>query len=151
MAEEKQQTSVKHGTALEVVQKDLEKLRMVELDDKGTMKQRRAILICVDSSQNSVRAVEWASVHVLKKDDIVILATVWEELIDISGSTESIEIGIETLGKLILPYICFLLCAKRFCVRQPVFKKSSPVSFLRPLSPSPAHKTRNKNHIIPQA
>jgi len=45
--------------------------------------KRRIILLCVDSSKNSINAAKWSSGNMLQQNDVVILFTVWEEGIDL--------------------------------------------------------------------
>ncbi|CEM18722.1 unnamed protein product [Vitrella brassicaformis CCMP3155] len=42
----------------------------------------RLVVIGVDSSDFSRKAVEWAAQNVLKKDDLVVLMTIWEECME---------------------------------------------------------------------
>ena len=45
---------------------------------KREQRYKRTVVFCVDSSQASVYALQWAVRNVLKKTDLVILMTVWE-------------------------------------------------------------------------
>jgi len=77
---EKDEVGDKHSDSLiEELQKDLVKIR-----GEGDTR-RRVILLSVDASEFSVKAVEWASKNTLHSTDVILLMTVWEELIDLSG------------------------------------------------------------------
>ena len=52
----------------------------------------RIILLSVDGSKFSVDAVEWAQKNALRTNDLIVLLTVWEELIDLSEAAQAVQV-----------------------------------------------------------
>ncbi|ETO20899.1 hypothetical protein RFI_16310 [Reticulomyxa filosa] len=68
-------------------------------DHKGL----RVILLSVDASEYSVKAIEWASKNTLRPTDVVVLMTVWEELIDLS----TVPTAVDPIGSFFIYFILF--------------------------------------------
>ncbi len=68
------------------------------MDPEGNPRQRRAILICVDGSACSRRAVDWAALHMIRRNDVVILMTVWEETLNLKSAADLVQLGVPKIG-----------------------------------------------------
>lgn len=67
---------------LSVGKNDLQQLLDFISKSLEDTKDGRVVLLPVDSSQNSIDAVEYAAKHFIRESDVVILMTVWEAAID---------------------------------------------------------------------
>ncbi|ETO04810.1 hypothetical protein RFI_32586 [Reticulomyxa filosa] len=103
--EQKENENDKHAnTLVEQLRSDLLKIRgkggaknknFLNVQMANADERKRVILLGVDASEYSVKAVEWASKNIFQQNDVLVIMTVWEELIDLSAVTNT---SIDAIG-----------------------------------------------------